>query len=310
MLWWLPGDLRRDPFQLAPHLPPWLSFLTPDELRKNSETVLAHHSEEKSKSEYEGLTGELTRLDQLQPELDLADDEPPKISDSSAGLTPSVTASSASIPLAVSRLKDAPSYPASDLKNLLADIRIQLEQYRETDVDRETRRNQLRKLYQRLCEIGEVVTFVKMNDPEIGRMMQASEALLTRISNSPDQLELVGRAAGTWINYSSRVTDGIAIAGEVIAIKAEDDLYFSTIRFSSKPDTHIQLVSERNPITDVRQSYNVGDHVLAFGAIINDPNRQISGFSGTGPVVWEGLHIALRKPTPVAPEFSSKASDR
>jgi hypothetical protein len=32
ILWWLPGDLRRDPFGLAPRLPTWLQWLRPDEL--------------------------------------------------------------------------------------------------------------------------------------------------------------------------------------------------------------------------------------------------------------------------------------
>ncbi len=33
ILWWLPGNWRRDPFQLAPHIPPALQFLLPAELR-------------------------------------------------------------------------------------------------------------------------------------------------------------------------------------------------------------------------------------------------------------------------------------
>lgn len=33
ILWWLPGSWRRDPLQLAPHVPPALQFLVPPELR-------------------------------------------------------------------------------------------------------------------------------------------------------------------------------------------------------------------------------------------------------------------------------------
>ena len=303
VLWWLPSGLRRDPLQVAAHVPTWLSFVVPEELRQKKAQTPAGDLDDKPESEYKQLTGDLKLLDPLPPDSDLGNDKHFNIDGSLASSAAPVTAIPPATPPAATRLKDPPSYPASELRNLLADVRIQLEEYNDTDVDRETRRTQLRRLYQRLCEIGEVVTFVNMDDPHIGRMMQASEALLTRISNSPDQLELVGKAAGTWINYSSRVTDGITIAGEVIAIEAQDNLYFSTIRFPSKSETNIRLVSERNPITDVRQAYEVGDQVLAFGAIINEPNRKINGFSGTGPIVWEGLHIALKKTAAIAPDF-------
>lgn len=303
VLWWLPSGLRRDPLQVAAHVPTWLSFVVPEELRQKKAQTPAGDLDDKPESEYKQLTGDLKLLDPLPPDSDLGNDKHFNIDGSLASSAAPVTAIPPATPPAATRLKDPPSYPASELRNLLADVRIQLEEYNDTDVDRETRRTQLRRLYQRLCEIGEVVTFVNMDDPHIGRMMQASEALLTRISNSPDQLELVGKAAGTWINYSSRVTDGITIAGEVIAIEAQDNLYFSTIRFPSKSETNIRLVCERNPITDVRQAYEVGDQVLAFGAIINEPNRKINGFSGTGPIVWEGLHIALKKTAAIAPDF-------
>ena len=43
ILWWLPGNLRRDPFGLAPRLPAWLHWLRPDELGVPQAAATVHH---------------------------------------------------------------------------------------------------------------------------------------------------------------------------------------------------------------------------------------------------------------------------
>ncbi len=53
--------------------------------------------------------------------------------------------------------------------------------------------NRQRTLYQRLCEVAQIVSFVDVHDPQIGRRMKAIEALTDRIAQSPDLRQLVSR---------------------------------------------------------------------------------------------------------------------
>lgn len=283
ILWWLPGDLRRDPFKVAPLLPEWLAFITPTELRSTSTLIVQRPQiPEGTEPSDDANDGELDESDDVElPPIE--DTPPPQIDPTTAN--------------GVGYL-DPPTYSGKDLKALLGAVRTQLDDYK-LGGDRETRRNQLRMLYQRFCEIGQVATFVDMSDPEIGKLMQATEALLTRIADSEDQLRLVGGAAVTWIGYSSRVTNGVAIAGEVVDVRAAGQLYESTVRLHGRPEHTVRLISRRNPLTDARQKYEPGDEIIAFGSIVNDPGQQLVGYQGIKePVIWRGLYLVRPRVTP------------
>ena len=293
ILWWLPGDLRRDPFDIAPLLPEWLAFATPPEFRsespvdpKSSESPPSNLLDQDESSEQTSTLQAPNADTSLQPSTDEVK--------TTNRLTPG--------------LVDAPMYSGSELKDLLRTARNQLAAY-HVGLDREQRRKQLNLLYQTFCEIGQVATFIDLTDPDIGRLMQATEATLVRISKSTDQLRLVGRAAQTWINYPSRVTNGIAIAGEVTEIKPVGRLFQSTVTLYGRPDESIRLMSLRNPSTDVRQNYKLGDQIVAFGSIVDQPEIEFVGYEGANvPVVWRGLYLVVRPPVP-PPGSSPTASD-
>lgn len=258
ILWWLPGDWRRDPLGLAAHIPSALHFVLPKPLRPqptaDRDSLVPDHRR----------PGAPADADDNGPLVDL----PPL--------------ANASMP------EYQPSYAATELQAALIAIGTMLQDQSAIDAeDRESRRAWLRQFYQRLCEVAQVATFVNVEDRETGKMMRASEKLLARISNSSELMELVRWAAADWIRFTSRSSEGVALVGEVVQIDAVGDRYNVQLQLPGNHGPIVHVVRDIDPALDPRHAFGVGQQILVLGSILSDPQARSSR-------VQYGVHLVLR----------------
>ena len=74
-----------------------------------------------------------------------------------------------------------------------------------------------RELYQRLCDVAQIASFIDVDDRELGRRMNAVSALLVRIARQEVVAESGRPHLGRLDRFPSRTSDGIAVAGKVTA---------------------------------------------------------------------------------------------
>jgi hypothetical protein len=260
ILWWLPGNWRRDPFGLASHIPAALQFVLPQPLRAKPS------------------------VDRDSLALDDSLLTAPADSDNNSTLVDLPPLADASTPDSDYQ----PSYSASELRSALIDMDALLQENdsKETE-DREQRRTRLRRVYQKLCDVSEAVTFVDVEDRDVGKTMRATERLLTQISNSQELMELVRWAAADWLRLSSRSSDGVALAGEVVRIEAVGNRYNVQIQLPGRNGPIVHVVREIDPALDPRHAFQVGQQILVLGTILSEPQARSSR-------VQYGIHLVLR----------------
>ena len=257
ILWWLPGNWRRDPFRLAGQIPSALQFVLPTELRS------------KPSVELPTLTANDSLLDSSEQAPDPTLVDLPPLSDP---------------PLP----EYDPSYSASELQTALIAIGKALQDDSSSDnQDREVRRARLRGLYLKLCDVAEVVTYVSVEDQDVGKMMRTTEKLLTRVSSSTELMELVRWAAADWIRFPSRDSDGVALAGEVVDIAAVGKRYNVQIKLAGRNGPIVHVVRDIDPGLDPRHAFHVGQQIIVLGSILSDPQARSSR-------IQYGIHLVIR----------------
>ncbi len=127
--------------------------------------------------------------------------------------------------------------------------------------------------------------------------MNAVNALLVRIARQEALLNLVGRTAAGWVDYPSRTSDGIAVAGEVTRITSVGRFWDTELALSSRPEETIHVINDVPPQLDPRLPYDVGSQLVLLGSIIDDPGHELPDYPGSGPVVWHGIHLPTYDPT-------------
>ena len=280
-LWWLPGDMRRDPFELAPQLPGWLQILLPTELRTagttqkddpvwdappgtplgplleqrpfatGTESRLApgeQHQDEAEASmtadpfDDEAISRTPASIDALvervagQSELVLQHD--PSYEDDLAAVM-STFSNEKSISSFSPAVDSTPSYSSAQLKSAISRALTSLAQLGESTSDthqsderhdnaaeHETgivQRDTARTVYTRLCEVGQMVAYLDRHDPEADERAAAAQAMLTRIAKDRSLCAFIGRTAADWMRLTTRTSDGLVLAGEIIGIEHVDN---------------------------------------------------------------------------------------
>ena len=190
-------------------------------------------------------------------------------------------------------LRLAPVYSGEELQQALAQALTALEELEAASDPsaRAARRERQRALYQRLCEVAQTVAFVDVNDPQIGRRMKAVEALTDRIARNPELRRLVAEAAGSWLNYSARTSNGIALIGEVKEIRAVDTMFETELQVDSKASPHVLVLSTTQPQYDPRAPFDVGQQLILLGSILSEPAPNAAATLARPPSrIWNGFH--------------------
>jgi hypothetical protein len=292
ILWWLPGDLRRDPFGLAPRLPAWLQWMRP--ATWDQPTVRAEQGQPaRSPAGRPDPFADETPLaalpsDPFDQTSESPANSPGQVAPASAWIAEEDTANSTIEPLIYR--PDAPVYTGPELRQALAAVRAALETYENSPpANREERRNQQRLLYQRLCDVAQIVSYLDGDDSEIGPLMQAVEAALNRFTVDPQLRRLVAEAAESWLRFPTRTSDGIALIGRVAEIRPRDTTFETVLQLQSNVGSQVRLFSRGNPTQDAREPFAVGDELILLGSIL-------SGMPATQPEpesalsIWSGFH--------------------
>lgn len=359
ILWWLPGNWRRDPLHLAPQVPAWLQFVLPDDLQHatadSGTPDLRRWAERGTTSDApdppdfspaprprfddfvddddQDLTGAMdedatretdmsepaelpqeimaTRgavpaqmtLEQAADYLELTTTDVPAPTSTEAddeSQVPAEIAPSEGDSVLPASFDEAaadglfPRYTGIQLHSALSRALTALERLRDAaGKPREERQQSARGLYERLCDVGQIVADVDLEDPQLGQRMNAAEALLGRIASDEQLMDLFSRTASSWLAFPSRTSNGIVLAGRVVEIRAAGPFTESHLKLSDDQQTVIRILSRVSPALDARMPYQVGDELLVLGLILDDPAQSLEGYADSGPVVLRSLHRKL-----------------
>jgi len=192
---------------------------------------------------------------------------------------------------------DAPTYAGEELQQALSRVTTALDRiHASAGASKEERSTAARAMYQRLCDVAQICSFVELDDPQLGLRMNATEALLARIAREPPLRDFVGRTAAGWLNYASRTSDGIALAGEVVRIEQMGPYFETHVRLLTRPEQVVRVVSRVSPPFDPHTPYDVGAQLLILGSIVANPLVTLPDYPASGPIVWRGLHFATSDP--------------
>ncbi len=299
ILWWLPGDLRRDPLGLAPRLPDWLQWMRPSSWDEPMVDTRERRSPAGSPADRPDPFADEIPMSPLPPDPFQPTDEgampaPDQVSPASAWIAEDRVATS-NIESLIHRA-DAPVYTGPELRQALAAVRTTLESFQNSPpANREARRDQQRLLYQQLCDVAQIVSFLDGDDAEIGPLMQAVEATLGRFTADPQLRRLVAEAAESWLRFPTRTSDGIALIGRVAEIRPRDATFETVLQLQSNTASDVRVFSPADPNQDAREPYAVGDDLILLGSILPG-TPTVEQAAETRSSIWSGFHSVCTPP--------------
>ncbi|HWB13120.1 MAG TPA: hypothetical protein VG826_28100 [Pirellulales bacterium] len=147
------------------------------------------------------------------------------------------------------------------------------------------------KAFDRLCDLGEIVTFVQFDqdDPHRDECRRAAEEIALAVGSQRGRTETAGRLAGRRLDESQRRSNGILLAGTVQRAEREGELFAIQVMLlgCGKPVT---VISREPPDPPVERR----NRVVVLGSIVDSPRDNLAGYAGNLPqVVWGGLPLKL-----------------
>ena len=312
ILWWLPGNWRRDPLGLATHLPDYAEFLAPKTLRRPAQLLDAKESTIRDSEE--PTSNDLDASDRLSKRSEPLDSDIPESASqdrhdtrSSRSATDSITGNSD--PFHDSETPEVVRRPIESVPNEHLAIRheigltsgdevhvseliAKLEQVSTlaaalSSAEKGTGlRAAQRQFYIRLADLARAVTYVIPKETlPAAELENVRKFLTTTAGNRHVFDEIIGIGGASWIGYPNRQTSGIAIAGFVRDVRAEGAYVELKVEHAGRPnrDTFVLQPAYRNkPIS--------GDAVVILGTIVDDPAVQIIDYVGSRErVIWAGM---------------------
>jgi len=329
ILWWLPGEWKRDPLQLAPKLPGFLAFVAPAALRDVAPGTLTG-------SGNEGGSGNRT-TDQASSGA-----RPPRNPDTSVALNTGGSFDNVGVnalgpgkkpaagggkpgesgkgrePDRASRPREpavnddpfgappelpaepevgvlqAPSYGNAELGEALKLAHDAKTEWDAAPPDAAKRRGLARDLYANLCRLGQTVTFVDPHDTKVEGRIEAIRRLLEDLGRDSRNVELIGNTAPGWMSFAGRDSNGVMLAGEVKSIALNGSLFETHLQLSGGKQAVVSVLSKADPSDNAWSTYQEGQQVFVLGSIVTDPSINLAGYEGTeGQVVWGGYAVVI-----------------
>jgi hypothetical protein len=147
------------------------------------------------------------------------------------------------------------------------------------------------RLYDSLCRVAEVVTFVEasVDDRPSVEVRDLMLRELRRAASAGKNAETIGRFSGFRLPATGRDTSGVALAGTVRELGQAGPLYTMQLVLLGAPQE--VFVLSRLPASP---QIEAGDRVLVLGSIVDHPARNLAGYSGDlEQAVWGGLPVKL-----------------
>jgi hypothetical protein len=283
ILWWLPGDWRRDPFGLATQLPRYLDFLAPEALRRSTPDGARTTNV---------LPGGNPDIDLSRVGINRPDASP----DASSTATDAEQPLESDRPVASSGpigLSGVPVLSYAEFDAALRQARA-MDASVDSSVNPQTDKRAQQQFYVHMAELARNVTFLDRGTPEAAEGLRSAEEFLESIAASPLKLKILGVGAAGWINYKARPTTGIAFAGTVRQIDRQGNTYETKVELAGRPGSFLDILSQADPREDPRARFEIGDMVVVLAIIVDDPASQVAGYTGNLPLAtWSGLHVVV-----------------
>lgn len=145
--------------------------------------------------------------------------------------------------------------------------------------------------FRELCELAEIVTFVRFEGEEAQRdeCREGAQALALALGTQRERAETAGRLAAERLDSSQRESNGIVLTGSVQQAEQEGELYAIRLMLQGSGKS-VTVFSLQPPDPPLAQR----DRVVVLGSIIDSPRDNLAGYAGRMPqVVWGGLPVKL-----------------
>jgi hypothetical protein len=148
-----------------------------------------------------------------------------------------------------------------------------------------------RQMYERLCELAERAAATDPSTPYAAGTVQEASAVLERIAQEPLQLRLLGRSAASWIVYPRRVSQGIALAGQVTQIRPMGPWIEVQLQLHGRPNVTMPVLMLHSATLDGSAPLELGGQLVVLGVIASQAQDDLAEYTGTFPVVRRVLHV-------------------
>jgi hypothetical protein len=329
ILWWLPGSWARDPVNLAPKLPGFLSWAAPERMRNPdaAQSQTPANGDDTSTSQpgggQTGGGGEQQVVDQNDPEVLETPFAAPGSGDQAAETTGEVLDPNPDVaidggessddngsdpigdimldnPLEIAPpveevigVRSAPVFSGDELGETLKsanEAKGVIDAGGGLDLSGEQRKDAA-TFYRVFCELSERVTFVDPEGQQVPARLAAIGDIVRDLGEKKKNLDAIGELAATWIRLKeNRPGDGIMLAGTVKSIAPQGKLFDTEVQLFSKDRQMVTVMSKLDPT----QKFTEGDRVIILGSVVDEPSLKLAGYEGNLPlVIWGGFPVAL-----------------
>jgi hypothetical protein len=300
VIWWLPPPYRSDPLNLAHRVPANFHWLIPVEFRQNGlqvegpppagSNIAEPAAGDPTVTEANGTDASQTPTDGVEtPSGDGSESSsadagssnvvvPPEPGDEQYGVRNADVFSGLEIQAAVRDVQAAGARLA---------VAVELQ-----------RASLSQQWYRALENLAYRLTFANANDPTIVKQLEPIETLVRAAwTNDAQRLILLESQQRIWTASNSRLKaetpDGCLVIGEVLEVIARGPLFLTSIRLASGPKS-VAVLSRIDPTARELNAYRPGDVIAVLGVLVNRPESDLIGFTGTEKhVVWGGRPIRL-----------------
>ncbi len=322
ILWWLPGDWQRDPLELGPKVGAYVPWVVPANLRPESETEKTADAESNDDTKRKITRGRMQERKGPKGNQGIADanagrTNPNQATDPDQGTqgqtTPQNNPSNSGAatpdrdddrksngnpetgnsnpggqpegPAVGVGVRNAPVYDAADLRVAIDDAEVTSITWEVATTSDATNEAELRQQLIAACShLGQIVTFVNPASEDLRVEVERIREWMTKIGEKPNLLATVGNAAAARLAEQERKGNGVLIFGTVKRITPHGLLYETQIEVAARDKSTVSVMS----LVDPSEVYQLQSRVLILGSIIDDPNKNLAGYSGDPMLVVMG----------------------
>ena len=149
--------------------------------------------------------------------------------------------------------------------------------------------------YVSLFDMANAITLGQLGPAaaQLDPQLRALEPMIRQqLAADPKRFELLKIFGARWFAFPRRTTNGVVLAGTVESVDQIGKLFHTKLK--SGPDAGakaVTVVSVNDP------QLEVGNEVMTFGSIVEEPADQLVGYEGGEPaVVWSGMTLKISLP--------------
>ncbi|MCA9247398.1 MAG: hypothetical protein KDA42_09795, partial [Planctomycetales bacterium] len=140
--------------------------------------------------------------------------------------------------------------------------------------------------YKKFCELAEALISVKdPNEPrlQLQSRRNAARKMLDELVGSDAIVGNLQTTGSSWFKWKARTTQGVLLAGPIEDV-VEDGAFFA-VRMKVNGE-------EITVMTRDKPNWNVGQNLVVLGAIVDEPQLNLGGYTGAAEtVVWTDLSL-------------------